>query len=90
MSRKLTEIAAVALVAGLCTAANELGPTLTAEQQLEGADQDALARAGLAGEHVEARPELQLERIDDRKILNLQAIQHGDALRIALARILGK
>ena len=42
-----------------------------------GVDDDGLAGAGLAGEGVEARAELDVRLLDDRDILNVQKLQHG-------------
>ena len=47
---------------------DEIRRRAAADEQPDGSDQDRLARAGLAGEHVEARIELDLEAIDDGEI----------------------
>jgi hypothetical protein len=51
------------------------GATASGEQQC--VDQDRLAGAGFAGEHRQARGELQLGGIDDCEIADLDVKQHG-------------
>ena len=41
-------------------------------------EQDRLARAGLAGEHAEARLELELEPLDQHDIVDGELPQHGE------------
>ncbi len=43
-----------------------------AERKVQGIDDDGLARAGLAGEHVQPRGEFHAELVDDGKILYVQ------------------
>ena len=58
-----------------------------AEHQPQGVEQDRLARAGLAGEHAQPRPEGEIERLDQDDITDRERGQHGRAgtLRDALA-----
>ena len=46
------------------------------DEQPDGAHEDRLARAGLAGEHVQARLELDLETIDDGQIADGDESEH--------------
>ena len=43
-----------------------------AEHQAERLDQDRLAGAGLAGQHRETRRELEVQRVDDREVLDVE------------------
>ena len=52
-----------------------------AEQQAQRVEQDRLARAGFAGEHREARRELDVERLDDDEIADGQRAQHRGQIR---------
>ena len=56
--------------------ADELGPGALAEDRAERVDDDRLARAGLTGERVEARPELEPQPVDDREVADGQFQQH--------------
>ena len=53
---------------GVFAGADQVSRGAAADQQADRADQDGLAGAGLAGEDVEARLELELEAIDDGQI----------------------
>ena len=59
------------------TGADEVGGGAAADEQADGAHQDALACPGFAGQDGEARPELQLEAVDDCKVLDAQKAEHG-------------
>ena len=59
-----------------CAFPHGAGVGTTAQRQLQGIDQDGLARAGLACEHGEAGAELDLERPHDRVVLQHQAPEH--------------
>ena len=52
----------------------ELAPALVEAESIE---QDRLARAGLAGEHAEPRPERQVERFDQHDVADGELGQHG-------------
>src|SRR6185437_430096 len=52
-----------------------------AGEKLQGIDENRLPRPGLAGEHGEPRAQLELERLDDREIANLQTDEHGAGLQ---------
>ena len=56
--------------------ADELGAGALAEDRAERVDDDRLARAGLAGERVEARPEVEPQPVDDREVADGQFQQH--------------
>ena len=43
-----------------------------AEKQVDGVDDDRLAGARLAGEHVEARAESQFQLVDDRQVADAE------------------
>ena len=49
-----------------------------AQRQLQGVDQDGLARAGLAGQHGETRAELQFQLAHDHEIAQCDAPQAHD------------
>ena len=55
---------------------HEIGRRPAADEQPDGADEDRLARAGLAGEHVQARLELDLQTIDDGQIADGDEAEH--------------
>ena len=55
---------------------DEIGRGPAADEQPDGADEDRLARAGLAGEDVQARLELELETIDDGQIADGEEAEH--------------
>ena len=59
--------------------ADHAGVGAPAHRQRQGVEQDRLARAGLAGEHREARAELDVERIDDDEVAKSQREQHRGA-----------
>ena len=48
-----------------------------AKQQFHGVNQDRLARAGFAGDHVEAGRERQIEPVNDGKVLDADFLQHA-------------
>jgi hypothetical protein len=56
--------------------ADEASFTATAQRKAQGIQQDRLARAGFAGEHVEPRAEFQVKRLDQHHIANGQRSQH--------------
>ena len=58
-------------------AADAGGIRLAADDRLDGIQDDRFARAGLAGEDVQAGVEPQLELLDDGEVLDPQALQHG-------------
>ena len=65
--------------------AHHAGVAAAAEGELQRVDQDRLAGAGLAGEHGEARAEVEFERRHDHEIAQREASQHGRrAVRLAL------
>jgi hypothetical protein len=51
----------------------------TADEQADRPDEDRLACAGFAGEHVEAGGEFELQAIDDRQICHAEEPDHRDA-----------
>ena len=57
--------------------AHDPGARLAAEQQVERVREHGLARAGLAGEHVQAGPEAQLGPLDQQEVLDAQLVQHA-------------
>ena len=57
--------------------AEDVGGGALAEEELEGAKEDALAGAGLAGDGGEAGSELDLEALDDGVVLDAQGFDHG-------------
>jgi hypothetical protein len=59
--------------------ADELRARALAQQQSERADDDRLARAGLAREHVEPAGEREGQRLDDREVLDPEFGQHARA-----------
>ena len=50
-----------------------------AEHEAEAVEQDRLAGAGLAGQHVEAGPEVELGRLDQQHVADRQRLQHRPA-----------
>ncbi len=48
-----------------------------AQHKTQGVQQDRLAGAGLAGQHVETRPEVKLQPVDDEQIADIETAQHG-------------
>ncbi len=63
---RLSKIAST--VGDLFAGPDEVAGGAAAEQQADGLDEDRLAGAGLAGQDVEARLELDLDRVDDREV----------------------
>ena len=59
------------------SAADAGGIRLAADDRLDGIQDDRFARAGLAGEDVQAGVEPQLELLDDGEVFDPQALQHG-------------
>src|SRR5882724_4815070 len=57
-------------------AADQIGAGAAAAQQAQRLDDDALAGAGLAGDHGQSRPQLQLELVDEGKARDAQYAQH--------------
>ena len=53
-----------------------LAAAAPAEHEAEAVEQDRLAGAGLAGQHVQARPEAQLGRLDQHHVADRQRLQH--------------
>ena len=69
--------------AGVRAGADEAFVRALAEQQLERAEDDGLARAGLPGDHDEPGRELPVEFFDERQILDAQRgerCQHGSGV----------
>src|SRR5262249_38084185 len=64
-------------VSALGALAHHRGVAAAADQQLDGVDQDRLAGAGLAGEHAEARAELDRDLAEDDEVVNVERPQHG-------------
>ena len=62
---------------GLFAGAHEVGARASADEQVDGFDEDRLSRAGFAGEDVEPRLELHLERFDHCEMANAQEAQHA-------------
>ena len=56
--------------------AHDISRGAIAEQQVHRVDDDRLARAGFAGEHVEARRKGQIEPIDDGQVADTKFSQH--------------
>ena len=65
----------------LRAAANERAVRALAEREIERADDDGFARAGLAGDGVVAALKLQRQVGDEREVLNSQRGKHGEVLR---------
>src|SRR5690606_25021853 len=59
-----------------------------AQQQRHGVEDDGLARAGLARQHVEARRKPEGEVINDREVSNRDFAQHGPDMVPASSRSL--
>ena len=64
------------MVAWALAGADQVGGGAGAEQQADGLDEDRLAGAGLAGQDVEARLELDLDGLDHRKVADAEKTQH--------------
>ena len=60
--------------------ADQLPGSTAAQHRAHGVDDDGLTGAGLAGKGVKARAKLNVRRLNDRDILNVQQFQHGLAL----------
>jgi hypothetical protein len=58
------------------SSAHEVTRGPSAEQQPDSLDENRLPRPGLAGEHVEAAIELDLDRVDHRKVADAQEAEH--------------
>ncbi len=56
--------------------AQHIGRGAVAQQQVDGINDDGFARAGLAGEHIEARGERQIEPINDGKVVDAEFCEH--------------
>src|SRR5436190_18872232 len=56
--------------------AHELARRPAAEQQSDRLDQDGLPRSGLAGQHIEAGSEFDLDEIDDRQMPDAKEAEH--------------
>ena len=61
--------------------ADQRGIAASAQHQAHRIQQDRLARAGLAGQYGEARPEFDLGRFDDHEIPESQPVQHDGGSR---------
>ncbi|MCK7520888.1 MAG: hypothetical protein MZV64_25940 [Ignavibacteriales bacterium] len=57
--------------------ADDRGVGAVAEQQPQGADEDRLARARLARQHVQAAGEADLQLLDDRVVVHVQLVKHS-------------
>ena len=64
-------------LAPLSPRAHQIGPSAPAQHEAETIEQDRFARAGLSGEHVEARPEPEIEPVDDQHVANFKRTQHS-------------
>jgi len=62
---------------GLLTGPHELGACAPADEQADRAHEDGFARAGLAGQDVEAGREFELESIDDGEVGDAEEPDHG-------------
>ena len=67
--------------AASCPPRTSAGVGPRAERQAERVEQDRLAGAGLAGEHAEARLELELEPLDQHDIVDGELPQHARTAR---------
>ncbi len=61
----------------VCARPHDPATSPSTEQQLERVGEDRLARAGLAGEDVEALSEAQLRPLEEQQVLDAQLFQHG-------------
>ena len=57
--------------------ADDRGIRAAADHHLDRIEDDGFARAGLAGEDDQPGSQLEIELVDDRKILDVQFSQHG-------------
>ena len=55
---------------------NHFRGSSTPQEEVDGIDQDGFSGAGFPGQDVEARPEFNVQLIDDRKVLDIQLGQH--------------
>ena len=56
---------------------DQVGRGAPADEQPDGSHQNRLARPRLAGEHIEAGLELELQAVDDRQMADRKEPQHG-------------
>jgi hypothetical protein len=56
---------------------NHFRGSSTPQEEVDGIDQDGFSGAGFPGQDVEARPEFNVQLIDDRKIFDIQLGQHN-------------
>ena len=75
-SPPLSKIASIAR--GVLAGADEVARRAAAEQQADRLDEDRLAGPGLAGQDVEAGLELDLDRVDDREMLDAEEAEHAE------------
>ena len=68
----------------VAAAAHRLGIGALAGEQLQRLHEQRLARAGLTGERGEPRRQVEVQRVDDPEIANVELSQHGRSDRIAL------
>ena len=61
---------------GVLAGADEVGARASADEQVDGLDEDGLAGAGFSREDVQARLELDLEPIDDREMAHAEEAKH--------------
>ena len=65
----------------LFAGADEVARCASAEKEPDRLNENRLARTGLSGEHVEARVELDFDRIDDRQVSDAQEAKHWEMAR---------
>ena len=65
------------------TLPEDVGAHAAAEHEVEGADEERLARPGLPGEHVQSRAEADLHLVHHRETRDAQGRQHGREFAIA-------
>jgi hypothetical protein len=61
----------------LCALTDQVGAAPGAAQQRQRVDDDRLARAGLAGQHVHAAPELERDVVEEGQSADVQVAEHG-------------
>jgi len=66
---------------GVLTRADQVARGAVSEQQTDSLDENRLAGAGFACQHIEARRELDLDRIDDRQPFDAKEPEHGERER---------
>ena len=71
------EVEACGHLGPLAAMADEAGVGAFAQRQAEGIDQDRLARARLAGQHRHAGADLQLQRLHDDEVADVDVGQHA-------------